>query len=83
MIRFLLDINVLMALIDPTHVQHDRSHKWFAAKGQRAWATCPIPENGLLRIRSSSIPEHSRTSICCCRVVGVIAEAARACVLAR
>ena len=50
MIRFLLDINVLIALIDPAHIQHDRAHKWFAAKGQKAWATCPLTENGLLRI---------------------------------
>lgn len=50
MIRYLLDINVLIALIDPAHVQHDRAHKWFAAKGQKAWATCPMTENGLLRI---------------------------------
>ena len=50
MIRFLLDINVLIALIDPAHVQHDRAHKWFASKGQKAWATCPLTENGVLRI---------------------------------
>lgn len=50
MTRFLLDINVLIALIDPSHVQHDRAHKWFASKGQSAWATCPITENGVLRI---------------------------------
>jgi hypothetical protein len=49
-IRFLLDINVLIALIDPTHVQHDRAHEWFASKGQKAWATCPLTENGVLRI---------------------------------
>jgi hypothetical protein len=48
--RFLLDINVLIALIDPAHVQHDQAHRWFAARGQKAWATCPITENGLLRI---------------------------------
>jgi len=48
--RFLLDINVLIALIDPAHVQHNRAHAWFAAKGQRAWATCPLTENGVLRI---------------------------------
>ncbi|PYY12782.1 MAG: VapC toxin family PIN domain ribonuclease [Acidobacteria bacterium] len=30
--RYLLDINVLIALIDPAHVQHDRAHEWFAAK---------------------------------------------------
>jgi toxin-antitoxin system PIN domain toxin len=48
--RFLLDINVLIALIDPAHVQHDRAHVWFAARGQKAWATCPLTENGVLRI---------------------------------
>jgi len=49
-LRFLLDINVLIALIDPAHVQHDKAHAWFAAKGKKAWATCPITENGVLRI---------------------------------
>ena len=50
MTTFLLDINVLIALIDPAHVQHDRAHVWFAATGHKAWATCPITENGVLRI---------------------------------
>ena len=50
MSRFLLDINVLIALIDPAHVQHHRAHEWFATKGQKAWATCPLTENGVLRI---------------------------------
>lgn len=50
MIRFLLDVNVLIALIDPAHVQHDRAHDWFAAHGRHAWATCPLTENGVLRI---------------------------------
>jgi len=50
LIRFLLDINVLIALIDPAHVQHESAHKWFAAKGQKAWATCPLTENGVLRV---------------------------------
>lgn len=50
MIRFLLDVNVLIALIDPGHVQHDRAHKWFRDEGQKAWATCPFTENGVLRI---------------------------------
>jgi len=48
--RFLLDVNVLIALIDPAHVQHDRAHAWFASKGHKAWATCPLTENGVLRI---------------------------------
>jgi toxin-antitoxin system PIN domain toxin len=50
MSRFLLDVNVLVALIDPAHVQHDAAHDWFAASGHAAWATCPLTENGVLRI---------------------------------
>lgn len=46
---FLLDVNVLIALIDPAHVQHDAAHEWFAAH-RRSWATCPLTENGVLRI---------------------------------
>ncbi len=47
---YLLDVNVLIALSDPAHVQHELAHDWFAAHGQHAWATCPITQNGLLRI---------------------------------
>ena len=50
MTRYLLDINMLIALIDPAHVQHDRAHDWFAAQGREAWATCPLTENGVVRI---------------------------------
>ena len=50
MIRYLLDVNVLIALIDPAHVQHDEVHAWFGRIGHKAFATCPITENGLLRI---------------------------------
>jgi toxin-antitoxin system PIN domain toxin len=49
-IRYLLDVNVMIALIDPAHVQHDRAHDWFSATGRHAWATCPLTENGVLRI---------------------------------
>lgn len=47
---FLLDVNVLIALIDAAHVQHDAAHQWFAREGHKHWATCPLTENGVLRI---------------------------------
>ncbi len=50
MTTFLLDVNVLIALIDPAHMQHDQAHDWFSRVGKRNFATCPITENGLLRI---------------------------------
>ncbi len=46
----LLDVNVLVALFDPDHVHHDIAHDWFAGEGRSAWATCPLTENGFLRV---------------------------------
>ena len=46
----LLDANVLIALVDPRHVHHELAHRWFAGSAPGAWATCPITENGVVRI---------------------------------
>ena len=50
---YLLDVNVLIALIDPHHVAHDDAHAWFDKTGAESWATCPLTENGLIRIVGS------------------------------
>ena len=50
----LLDINVLIALFDSTHIHHDLAHEWFADNRQHGWATCPITENGFVRIISNN-----------------------------
>lgn len=50
----LLDVNVLVALFDPNHVHHEPAHAWFAVSRERGWATCPLTENGLVRILSNS-----------------------------
>lgn len=52
MTTYLLDVNVLLALTDPMHIHHEAAHRWLAVKGQSAWATCPITENGYIRIAS-------------------------------
>jgi toxin-antitoxin system PIN domain toxin len=49
----LLDVNLLVALFDPDHVHHDTAHDWFAESRERGWATCPLTENGLVRILSN------------------------------
>ena len=49
----LLDVNVLIALIDPVHISHDAAHDWFAEHGAAGWATCPLTENGVIRIVGS------------------------------
>lgn len=56
---YLLDINVVIALIDPTHVHHDRAHDWFADTGRSDWLSCPLTENGAIRIVSH--PKYSNS----------------------
>jgi predicted nucleic acid-binding protein len=46
----LLDVNVLVAMLDPEHVHHEGAHAWFSEHRSTGWATCPITENGLVRI---------------------------------
>lgn len=48
---WLLDVNVLLALLDPTHAHHAAAHEWFAAEGA-SWASCSVTENGAMRIMS-------------------------------
>ena len=50
--RALLDVNVVIALLDPDHAFHERAHAWWAAQAKFGWASCPIVENGVVRIRS-------------------------------
>lgn len=52
MTRALLDINVLLALLDSDHVDHDRAHDWLDDEIGSGWASCAITENGFVRIIS-------------------------------
>jgi len=68
----LLDVNLLVALFDAGHVHHELAHDWFSDQHDEGWATCPLTENGLIRIltnkaytprpyRPVEIIEHLRT----------------------
>lgn len=50
--RSLLDVNVLIALLDADHSLHTRATQWFAAHAKAGWASCPITQNGCMRIMS-------------------------------
>jgi len=43
---------VLIALFDASHLNHDAAHRWFGDAGRQSWATCPITENGFVRVLS-------------------------------
>jgi len=46
----LLDINVIIALVDPWHVFHVAATEWMVSNSIGRWATCPLTENGFLRV---------------------------------
>jgi uncharacterized protein len=49
-VTYLLDVNVLIALIDPVSTHHEKAQNWFASVGRQSWATCPLTQNGLIRV---------------------------------
>lgn len=51
--RALLDVNVLIALFDAMHVHHGTARHWLDQNVASGWASCPITQNGCLRILSS------------------------------
>ncbi len=52
--RGLYDVNLLIALCDPNHVFHEVAHAWYEKNAHLGWASCPITENGLLRILTNT-----------------------------
>ena len=47
---YLLDANLLIALIDPDHVHNAYAKTWFEQTIDEGWATCPITQHAFIRI---------------------------------
>ncbi len=58
---YLLDTNLLIALLWPSHERHDAALKWFTRRRSKGWATCPFTEAGFVRIVSN--PAFSRDAV--------------------
>ena len=52
--KALLDVNVLVALFDPMHEHHAAAFGWWTANRDQGWATCPLTQNGFVRVISSA-----------------------------
>lgn len=59
----LFDAHVLVALFDPSHVHHDLSHAWFGQNRALGWATCPVTENGFVRVVSNPVYPGRRSTV--------------------
>jgi uncharacterized protein len=49
-VRWLLDVSFLIALLQDQHIYFDRAQDWWAANRAKGWASCPLTQNGFLRI---------------------------------
>lgn len=62
----LLDVNTLVALAWPNHVQHERGLDWFERHQHMGWATCPVSQSGFIRVSSNHrVLPHARTPYEC------------------
>lgn len=72
--RALLDVNVLIAILDTDHVHHARARDWLQGHARSGWASCPITQNGCVRVMSqAAYPNPLPTSA----VIERLAAAAR------
>jgi len=69
-VAWLLDINVLIARVDPNHEFHARVRAWLKPRSAQGIVTCPLTENGFLRIYGHpnypggpGSPEHARLDL--------------------
>lgn len=59
----LLDVNVLIALFDAEHIHHETAHEWFGRPSRGRWSTCPLTENGFVRIVANPGYPGRRTTV--------------------
>ncbi|OGT01773.1 MAG: DNA-binding protein [Gallionellales bacterium RIFCSPLOWO2_02_58_13] len=71
--RALLDVNVLIALLDTGHVHHGLAMSWLEREIRYGWASCPLTQNGCIRIMSQ--PKYPG-SVAAAQVAARLAEAA-------
>lgn len=73
----LLDVNVLIALVDANHIHHLAANRFFPKAQLHGWATCPIIENGFLRIlgRPGSSLVPNSPSVARTLLQGILAQA--------
>lgn len=50
----LLDVSVLIALLDDKHIHHSIASDWLISNIEQGWMSCPITQNGFVRIVSQA-----------------------------
>jgi uncharacterized protein len=75
-VRALLDVNVLVALLDAGHLHHRIATDWLAGEARKGWASCPLTQNGCLRVLSlPGYPNSQPTALVAERLAAATADA--------
>jgi toxin-antitoxin system PIN domain toxin len=62
--RALLDVNILIALLDSSHIHHVQATRWLGEHIDEGWASCPLTQNGCIRVMSlSAYPNTQAPSV--------------------
>ena len=59
--RALFDVSVLIALLQPSHMHFERAHEWWEGNRVHGWASCPLTQNGFIRIVAQTPAQKSLT----------------------
>jgi toxin-antitoxin system PIN domain toxin len=62
-VRVLFDVNALLALFDEDHPFHDQARAWWHHNQAEGWATCPVTQNGFVRVMSEPRYPQARPPI--------------------
>ena len=52
-VKYLADVNVLIALTNEDHVHHETVTRWFDTSGHQDWGVCAFTEAGFLRVMTN------------------------------
>lgn len=61
--RALLDVNVVLALYDQHHMRHPEARRWWRSTLGSGWASCPLTQNGFVRVMSQRGYSRPRTIV--------------------
>jgi hypothetical protein len=67
---FLLDVNVLIALLWAQHEHHAAAQRWFTEASGQGWATCSVTQLGFVRIVTN--PAFSAEAVRSTQAVAVL-----------
>src|SRR5437868_1756422 len=61
--RHLLDVNILIAIIWPSHQEHVSARSWFEKSGYQLWASNPLTQLGVLRLLTNPALTYGMVSV--------------------